>query len=135
MTTDFKPRFTWETFRHDKWTFLFCHGGREMVPCPMFEYRKPAEWHMASDFCKATGACIYRMDVEMACPRREELSARLHADAVARKKTKAKTKHEYDAAHPRVKEPAPAPMTREQQIAAALKTWPENSPSDYSDLF
>ncbi|NMC07327.1 MAG: hypothetical protein GYA24_19085 [Candidatus Lokiarchaeota archaeon] len=37
-------------------------------------------------------------------PRREELSARLHTDAVARKKAKAKAKHEYDAAHPRVKD-------------------------------
>ncbi|NMC07078.1 MAG: hypothetical protein GYA24_17815, partial [Candidatus Lokiarchaeota archaeon] len=72
---------------------------------------------------------------EMACPRREELSARLHADAVARKKAKAKAKHEYDAAHPRVKEPKPAPLTPEQQIAAALKAWPEDAPSDYSDLF
>ncbi|NMC07328.1 MAG: hypothetical protein GYA24_19090 [Candidatus Lokiarchaeota archaeon] len=68
MTTDFKPRFTWETFRHDKWTYLFCRGAPTMDACPMFEYRKPAEWHMASDFCKASGASIHHEDVEATCP-------------------------------------------------------------------
>lgn len=78
---------------------------------------------------------MHQMDVEKKCPRQDELSARLHAEAVARKKAKAKAKHEYNAAHPRVKEPASAPVTREQQIADALKAWPEVTPSDYSDLF
>ncbi|NMC03572.1 MAG: hypothetical protein GYA24_00095 [Candidatus Lokiarchaeota archaeon] len=134
-TTTFKPRFKWEIFHHGRWTYLFCLGGPAMQPCPLYEERRPAEWHMPSDFCKATGACIHDMDVAAYFPRRDEISARLHADAVARRKAEAKARREHDAAHPRVQEPKSNPVTREQQIADALKAWPEDAPSDYSDLF
>jgi hypothetical protein len=131
----FKPRFKWEVWGHERWTYLFCRGGAGREPCAMFEKRARPAWYMDSDFCKAFEGCIHDVDVEVACPRRDEVSARLHAMAVARVKAAAKEKHEYEAAHPREKAPKPKPKTHEEQIADALNSMPEGPSWDYSDLF
>ena len=73
------------------------------------------------------------MDVERVCPRRAELTERRHAENVARKKAKARARREFNAAHPRSKEPTGPALA--QDIASLLKNMPDAAPENYSDLF
>jgi hypothetical protein len=130
METTFKPVNKTDTRFHDDWIVRFCVAGEG---CPRSEFKIEGGWPINRAFCKETGRDVDAMDVERCCPRRDELIARRHAENGTRKKAKARARREFDAAHPRVKEPiAPAPP---QDVATLLKGIPDAAPANHFDLF
>ncbi len=115
---------------HDEWIGRFCIGDKR---CPRSELKFADGWPIKRTFCKTTGLDVMFMDVERLCPRRDELTERRHAENVARKKAKAQARRDFDAAHPREKEPVarfPA-----QDASTLIEGLPESAPEDFGDLF